>query len=175
MTCSADLAKARRQMTNVGIVITSRSGVTDILCSPQECAEVAYLISIGTATDGPPEGFQNVENRLRLEFEDVLEGESGPSAQDVAKLVRFAHRVDPSRGSVVVHCQGGISRSTAAAAIVLAVLLGPGHEGYAFDEVFRQRPQALPNGRMLELADTMLDNRGALAREAKRWSRPTRS
>jgi predicted protein tyrosine phosphatase len=41
-------------------------------------------------------------------------------------------------------------------------LLGPGREADVLREVYRLQPQALPNGRMLQHADTALRRDGAL-------------
>ena len=48
-------------------------------------------------------------------------------------------RVDVNRGTILVHGQAGISRSVAAAAILLAVALGPGQEAVALDHALRAR------------------------------------
>jgi predicted protein tyrosine phosphatase len=58
----------------------------------------------------------------------------------------------------------GISRSSAAAAILLAVRAGPGSEAEALKNVGTIRPGARPNVRMLELADDVLGTGGALVR-----------
>jgi len=48
----------------------------------------------------------------------------------------------------VVSREGGFS--------VLSVVLGPGHEHAAAENVLRRNPRAMPNRRMLELADQIL-------------------
>jgi predicted protein tyrosine phosphatase len=45
-------------------------------------------------------------------------------------------------------------------------LLGPGREADVLREVYRLQPRALPNGRMLQHADTALRRNGALMRAA---------
>ena len=149
------------------IVVTDRTGAGKLLCSPRNRASVAYLVSIGGPRERQPAGYENVHHRLRLVFEDTLsEGDGGPSAMDVDRLIRFARSIDPSRGSVLVHCQAGISRSSAAAIIVLAVVLGRGREDAAVKQVQQSCPHGRPNRRMLELADQALENGGALFRSA---------
>jgi predicted protein tyrosine phosphatase len=60
-----------------------------------------------------------------------------------------------------VHCHAGVSRSTAAAAILLAQR-NPGEEAAAFRHVARIRPGAWPNRRMVEIADRLLQRDGRL-------------
>ena len=97
-------------------------------------------------------------------FEDAATQETGgPSSDDIARLVHFARAVDLQLGRILVHCQSGISRSSAAVAIVLAVILGPGREREAIDYVRSVHPSGRPNARMLELADVLLQAQGRLA------------
>jgi predicted protein tyrosine phosphatase len=146
------------------IVITGRSRAGRILCSPTECAAVAYLVSIGSPTEREPAGFRNVARRIRLVFEDApTQDMGGASIDDIEQLVHFAREVDLQQGRLLVHCQSGISRSSAAAAIVLAVALGPGREKEAIEYLRTVQPAARPNKRMLELADTLLRAEGRLA------------
>jgi predicted protein tyrosine phosphatase len=145
------------------IVIADRTAAGKILCAPARCAELGYVISIGGPMEREAAGCRNVARRLRLVFDDAatLE-EGGPSAADVEQLIRFARQVDLTKGKLLVHCQAGISRSSAAAIIVLAVLGGPGHERAAVAHIRRIHPSGRPNVRMLGLADTILETNGAL-------------
>jgi predicted protein tyrosine phosphatase len=146
------------------VVIADRSVAGRILCSPRRCREFGYLVSIGAPHERAPAGLGNVRRRLRLIFEDaVTEEEGGASVADIERLVRFARGVDLSEGKLLVHCQAGISRSAAAAIIVVATILGPGHETEAIEHVRRTHPHTRPNQRMLELADTLLQAQGRLA------------
>jgi len=145
------------------IIITDRSGAGEILCSPGRCATVAYLVSIGGPGDRQPAGFGNVAHRIRLVFEDAETQEAGgASLEDIRRLIGFARKLDLGNGQLLIHCQSGISRSTAAAVIALAVLLGPGREGDALNRIRRLHPRGRPNRRMLELAEAVLDLKGVL-------------
>jgi predicted protein tyrosine phosphatase len=147
------------------VVVVGRTGAGKILCSPRRRAGFAYLVSIGGPQEREPAGFLHVPNRLRLVFEDAATQEDGGASRtDVEQLVRFARRIDFQRGRLLVHCQAGISRSSAAAIIVLATVLGPGHEHEAVSWIRRTQPQARPNQRMIWLADQVLDTGGALVR-----------
>ncbi len=157
------------------VVITSRASAGRILCSRRRRRELAYVVSIGGAQDRRPAGLWRVRARLRLVFEDVLtRAEGGATRRHIERLIEFARHVDFTRGTVLVHCQAGVSRSSAAAAILLAVALGPGREVEARRQILRIRPEARPNLWMLELADEALETGGALVRAWRgdfRWPR----
>jgi predicted protein tyrosine phosphatase len=127
--------------------------------------EVDTLISIGDPWQVPPAGYDRAARRLRLQFQDV-DGE-GPgviaaSAADIAKLCDFAGVVRRAGGTAVIHCEAGISRSTAAAYIVFAVMFGAGREGEALDATLAAAPHAMPNRWMVRLADDRLVRGGRL-------------
>jgi predicted protein tyrosine phosphatase len=145
------------------IAVAGRTRAGKILCSPRLRANFAYLVSIGGPEEREPAGFRYVAHRLRLVFEDALEEEDGgPSPPDIEKLIRFARSIDFAKGKVLVHCQAGISRSAAAAIIILVTKLEPGHEHEAVDWVRRNHPKGRPNQRMMELADHILGADGRL-------------
>ena len=153
------------------ILITSRTEAGRILSSPSKREGIKYLISIGTGTELPPAGFRNVQRRLRLLFEDELTPElGGPTHHDVHGLILFARRIELSSGRLLVHCQAGVSRSAAAAVIVLATTLGPGYEGDIAAFLRRVYPHCRPNRLMLKLADEILKTDGLLERV---WATPS--
>lgn len=95
---------------------------------------------------------------LRLSFDDVEDmpehfsdplDDLGPTLADVRAIVDFAKQL-PSDARLVIHCEAGISRSTAAAMIVLSVR-GVSPDG--IQKILREvAPQADPNLRMLRMA-----------------------
>jgi predicted protein tyrosine phosphatase len=144
------------------IEVFSIAEVSEVLCSPQGCGDVTYLVSIGEPHEELPAGYENVARRLRLHFADTLAGELSPSKDDVRQIIELAEALRFSRGRIVVHCAAGISRSSGAALIMYASWLGPGRERDALDRVLAQRPIARPNRRMVELADELLERDGQL-------------
>lgn len=145
----------------IKIEVASRPEAADILSSPTRCAEVTCLVSIGDLHDQLPAGYDNVPRKLRLLVADVMT-EEGATQEDVQQIIRLAESLRLNTGKVLIHCEAGVSRSPAAALIMYACWLGPGHERQAMDRVLTQRPAAIPNRRMVELADGLLALRGRL-------------
>ena len=72
------------------------------------------------------------------------------------------HATGNASSSILCDCEAGVSRSSAAALIMYACWLGPGREREAMERVLAQRPVAVPNRRMVGLADRLLDRGGCL-------------
>lgn len=142
------------------IEVASRAEASDILNSLRS-SEVTYLVSIGDLQDELPAGYNNVPHKLRLLIADVLT-ELGATEEDVRQIIRLAEGLQSATGRILIHCEAGVSRSTAAALIMYAYWLGPGREREAMERVLAQRPVAFPNRRMVELADRMLVRGGRL-------------
>jgi predicted protein tyrosine phosphatase len=138
------------------IEVASRPDAADVLSSPERCAEITYLVSIGDSQDELPAGYDNVSNKLRLLIADVVT-EHGATEEDIQRIIRLAERLRSHTGKVLIHCEAGVSRSSATALIMYACWLGPGREAEAMRRVLSQRPVAIPNRRMVELADRILD------------------
>jgi predicted protein tyrosine phosphatase len=151
----------------IEIVICSREEAGEILCSPSRRKDVVLLVSIGESVDPAPAGFRNVSPRLRFLFPDT-NGEAGATVDDIRRLIDTARSFADKSGRVVIHCQAGISRSTAAATIFYAVLLGEGREEEAIARVIAARQFALPNRRMIRLADELLGREGRLIAAVER-------
>ncbi len=89
-----------------------------------------------------------------------------PERQHIEELVDFGREMsDLPEWGLLLNCEAGISRSPAAAIIILTAA------GYrpqtAFGLVRRVQPEMLPNRRMLRLSDEVLDTGGALHRMAE--------
>ncbi len=123
------------------------------------------MISIGAPGDPTPAGFELCATRIRLEFFDVSQDtgfEYGPKAWQVDKVIDFARKIQHERGKLLVHCEAGISRSSAAALTVFATWLGTGKEQEAVDKTYAAQPDAWPNSQFVELADELLGRDGTL-------------
>ena len=99
------------------------------------------------------------ENFLRLTFSDIIDEAPGmelPAEGHVAAILAFGGAALSLAGHrVLIHCHMGISRSTAAAIMLLAQ---HGRDpAAAVARVAEMRPIAWPNLRMIELADGLLE------------------
>jgi predicted protein tyrosine phosphatase len=93
-----------------------------------------------------------------------------PKEKDVASLVEFGRQLsDMDEWGLLTQCEAGISRSTAAAITILTAAGYP--PPLAFGLVRKVCPEMLPNRRILRLADSMLDTRGALHHMAENHRR----
>ncbi|MFQ5773598.1 MAG: tyrosine phosphatase family protein [Kiloniellaceae bacterium] len=130
----------------------------------------SHLVSLVPPAEQPPTppGIPGARH-LRLEIDDInqpLPGHILPQADHIAALIEF---VKDWRGEapLLLHCVAGVSRSMAAALIALN-LASPRREAETGAHVRRAAPHAVPNRRMIELADRLLGCQGRLvaAREA---------
>jgi predicted protein tyrosine phosphatase len=136
---------------------------------------VSHVLSLLDPDAPDPEIFAAYppHRRVVLRCHDVIENEPdavAPERSDVERLLAFAREVSQQPSSspphLLLHCHAGISRSTAAATLILAQAY-PGWRGEAvLREVLRLRPQAWPNLRILELGDGLLRRGGEIPRAA---------
>lgn len=143
------------------IEVCSREEAGEILSSRSKRKGVCFVVSIGEVHDRPPAGFEKIKDKLRLLFADAND-ETGPGEEDVREIIAAANALKGRSGRVVIHCQAGISRSSAAAVIIYTVLLGPGSETEAVRRVLEQRQIANPNRRLIAIADRLLERDGRL-------------
>jgi predicted protein tyrosine phosphatase len=95
--------------------------------------------------------------------------EEGATEEDVRGIIQLAEQLWSESGTLLIHCEAGISRSTATALIIYACWLGRGHEDEAMERVITQRPYAIPNRRMVALADNLLALDGRLLQARDNW------
>jgi predicted protein tyrosine phosphatase len=109
--------------------------------------------------------------RLELRFHDVIDAGAGwiaPDREDVERLLDFGRELSRAREThLLVHCHAGVSRSTAAATLIVAQTRPDRPAEQALLEVVRQRPRAWPNLRILELGDALLGRRGEIVSAAR--------
>ena len=152
----------------INIEVVSRLEAGEILCTPDRCAEITYLVSICDGDDPLPKGFDNAQHKLRLRIADVVTDE-GATLEDVRRIVQLAEQLRSESGTLLIHCEAGVSRSTATALIIHACWLGQGFEDEAMRRVIAQRPYAIPNRRMVALADNFLGLNGRLLQARDNW------
>jgi predicted protein tyrosine phosphatase len=145
------------------------------VCGFEERAEhrarqITHLVSVtnpGVTLSKPP-WFNGPH--LELWFGDVVSEAdakncrtTAPTSEDVLRAIEFfrnAWRMPDTK--VLVSCGYGASRSPALAYIFIADVLGSGREAEAFRLMLEIRPNAVPNGLVVRLGDTLLKRQGAL-------------
>ena len=104
------------------------------------------------------------ENHLLLDMDDItdhIEGYVAPAEEHVGDLLRFVRAWDRAN-PLVVHCYAGISRSTAGA-FVTACALNPQRDEATIARAIRDAsPTAMPNIRIVTLADRLLERDGRM-------------
>lgn len=155
------------------------SKVLDLLtiCGLSEIAghgerRVSHVLSIlDPETPDPDFAGYPVHRRTVLRFHDIIDPTPGmvaPTAADVDAILAFGRSLEdgtPAEGHLLVHCHMGISRSTAAMAMILAQAHPDEPEAELLGRIATMRAQAWPNLLMIELADARL-GRGGRLREA---------
>jgi predicted protein tyrosine phosphatase len=147
------------------------------ICGLEELAShcaggASHVLSILDPGWPEPESLNNfgLDRRLKLRFHDVIEPGPGwivPERWDVELLLAFARDLATmQQAHLLVHCHAGVSRSTAAAILVLAQTCPERPAEEAVEEVVRLRPRAWPNLRILELGDDILGRGGEIVEAA---------
>jgi predicted protein tyrosine phosphatase len=134
----------------------------------QHCeAGVTHVLSILDPHWPDPIAFSDFppHRREALRFDDVIApGPSvvAPSEEHVAQLLAFGRDVEVAGAlaHLLIHCHAGISRSTAAATLLLAQESPSLLPAEIFAEIARLRPRAWPNLAMLELGEAALGRPG---------------
>lgn len=90
-----------------------------------------------------------------------------PTEELVKEIINVCEKIKTKvdTGNLVeclVHCQAGISRSTAAAFILLAVLTGEWKERDCINEIYQRRNIMKPNPLIIEFADKLLNRGGKM-------------
>jgi predicted protein tyrosine phosphatase len=104
------------------------------------------------------------ERHLRINVHDIaepMEGAIAPDPSHIAEILAFGKEWDQT-APFLVHCWAGISRSTAAAFILLNQIHGPGKE-YDIGQTLRfYAPHAQPNRLMIRHADKLMGREGRM-------------
>ena len=134
-------------------------------------AKVTHVLSILDPSTPEPEAFgaYGEHAKLELRFHDVIEanvpGYDSPQPHHIEALLEFGRgliAMPPGEGHLLVHCHMGISRSTAAALLLLAEATPDRPAREMMAEIADVRAKAWPNLRMIEIGDQMLGLKGNL-------------
>lgn len=133
-------------------------------------AGVSHVLSILDPGHPVPDAFGGFGEHARLElrFHDVIEEGDDfdpPRPSHVEQILAFGRDLmaepAPARG-LLVHCHAGVSRSTAAMILIVAQARPLASAESVAQEIYRIRPKAWPNLRIIEMGDEMLGRNGAL-------------
>jgi len=108
------------------------------------------------------------DRHLRLGLNDVADSwmsEAPPHKRHVDSLIAFGRTWDAA-APMLIHCWAGVSRSTAAAYIVLCDRFGADAEHEIARALRRRAPHAYPNPLMVRLADKALGRGGRMIEAA---------
>lgn len=151
-------------------LLTHKVTICGIPELPLHCSTgVSHVLSIIDTHEPRPsalDGFSTIDHEL-IRFDDIVAEYPGFEActpAHIEKVLAFGEKVHAHpQGHVLVHCHAGISRSTAAAAILMTQH-APGQEEAAFLKLLNLRKHGWPNTRMVEFADQLLGRDGAMLR-----------
>ncbi|MCC7347416.1 MAG: protein-tyrosine-phosphatase [Variibacter sp.] len=139
---------------------------------------VTHVLSILDPDHSEADWFRSYHphRRVTLRFHDVIEptpGQMLPGPEHVAAILDFGRDLASSAqeretGHLLVHCHAGISRSTAAMAILMAQTFPDLDEDRLFADLVAIRTKAWPNSRMIAFADEALGRGGRLSAAAGR-------
>jgi predicted protein tyrosine phosphatase len=131
-------------------------------------AGVSDVLSIIDPYEPEPVVFDRFHphRRQTLRFDDVMSRSAGAQAPEddhLEALLAFGQAIEQAGDAthLLIHCHAGVSRSTAAAAILMAQH-NAGREADAFLALLELRAQAWPNTRMVQIADRLMARNGAL-------------
>jgi len=165
------------------VVVLSSSEAAAVL-EGRGAASIGAIISIHGRRESPLQT-ANVARRLVLQFDDTETptgkdpiadyhlklrqrravasgGVAPPAIEDAQAIIGFAGDIAGSGRPLLCHCQGGISRSPAAALLCLTAWTGPGEEAYCVEYLRRVRPCAIPHRGLVAFGDELLERGGQL-------------
>jgi len=85
-----------------------------------------------------------------------------PSVEHARRIIDFALAIREIDGMLLCQCQGGVSRSPAAALLCLATWTSPGRERDCVAQLFDTRPSAVPHRDLVRFGDELLHRNGDL-------------
>ena len=139
------------------LIVTPYSALQDTVLSHRP----SHVLTLMAETVETPHPIAP-ERHLRILVHDVAEPTEGavvPDASHIATILSFARGWD-RKHPLLVHCWAGISRSTAAAYILLCDIHGPGNEHRIARGLRHRAPHAQPNRLMIRHADALLGRGG---------------
>lgn len=142
-------------------------GVNELL---DKVAQVKPAAVLSIEEPGLMEGQNGYTPRLKngtpqmiLKFQDVeVPGTNGPDAEQIRRGIEFILPYAQRGENVIIHCGGGISRSTGVALGVLSALHPEETPEELINDLLALRPQAGPNIIEVAIADKLTGRHGTL-------------
>lgn len=154
------------------IIITPLSGLEKTI-REHNPSHVVTLLSPEHMIE-TPEGLAP-DRHLKIGMNDVADpsqGDTPPHDDHIQSLLEFG-RIWDATEPLVVHCWAGISRSTAAAFILMCDRLDHVKESEIAKALRQRAPHAEPNRLMVRLADKALDRGGRMIEAIERMGPST--
>ena len=144
------------------IFVSSLERVYSTICS-RGITHVLTLLTLEERECLRLPGFFDRENHLFLDMEDVIDPTSfdAPKKDQVDHALNWARRL-PSNARLLVHCFGGVSRSTATALAIKIQDQGLESIDESLAWLLNHRPIACPNPIIIKYADELLNANGKL-------------
>jgi len=164
------LPPSAQAQANFGVVVCSLEEVP----LHHEAQITDMLTCLGPEHPVIRPNWPGLQNHMILRFHDVETPSDEficPTEEHVGQILRFGRNAlrrcgKGERVRLLAHCAAGISRSAAAALLILAVHYGKGREPHAVRHLYSIRPQARPNATIVSLGDKLLQRQGILLRSA---------
>jgi predicted protein tyrosine phosphatase len=153
------------------------------ICGLDELADhgargVSHVLSILDPGWPEPQAFwaYDAHHRTTLHFHDIIAPRGDlvlPTQEHVEAILAFGQSLgrpagDVREGHLLIHCHMGVSRSTAAMAMILAQADPEVDEERILSHLEEIRPQIWPNSLMIGYADTILGRSGRLIKALRR-------
>ena len=123
-----------------------------------ECADQPLMQQLRFHNDNPPD-------HTILKFDDIhIHNEivPGPLPEHALQIVNFGRKHKDS--NLLIHCNAGQSRSTAAGIIIITDRLGDGSEIEAIKTMDEMVEFSVPNLQLIKYADEILNRNGSLVK-----------
>lgn len=136
--------------------------------SQNDLAEFSHIVSILDPEDVAPTQLSAFDARTLcvMRFHDIIESNEHlvvPNSDHIQKLLAFGLTIDFSvMPHILVHCFAGLSRSTAAALLLIAQSEPNLTADQLTDQLQLLAPDAWPNPRMVRIGDSLLGRNGTL-------------
>jgi predicted protein tyrosine phosphatase len=152
------------------LLISPYSAIGDVVRRHRPSHMLSLMIEPYVET---PAGIEAARH-LRINVHDIAEPTEGaiaPCAGHISDILAFARRWDRS-APFLVHCWAGISRSTAAAYIMMCDMAKAGEEDAIARDLRLHAPHAHPNRLMIRHADAILGREGRMIAAVEAMSAP---